>query len=195
MTNWAPIILTALGSGALGSIITTYGTQTRERRQARTQARDAIRRVQNLTFPVPTREQLTVGLDNLETSAMLARLPKKLTSLNREALYIRRDSMASVSETEPSAAPQVSAYDSDLAFASDHIAAETLRLLIDATWHPILGAPYRWWRTRQLARVMATHPRPGPRSRDKRRWERETIRKAKREMKRRRQSSRLSRLD
>jgi hypothetical protein len=55
MTDWAPIILTALGSGALGSIITTYGTQTRERRQARTQARDAIRRVENLTLPVPTR--------------------------------------------------------------------------------------------------------------------------------------------
>jgi hypothetical protein len=188
MTDWAPIILTALGSGALGSIITTYGTQTRERRQARTQARDAIRRVQNLTFPVPSREQLTTGLDNLETSAMLARLPKKLTSLNREALYIRRDSMASVAKAEPPDAPEFATYESDIAFASEHIAAETLQLLVDATWHPILGAPYRWWRNRQLSRVMATHPRPGPRSRDKRRWERETIRKAKREMKRRRMS-------
>lgn len=189
MTDWAPIILTALGSGALGSIITTYGTQTRERRQARTQARDAIRRVENLTFPVPTREQLATALDDLETSAMLARLPKKLTSLNREALYTRRDSMASVAELGPPDAPGPATYDSGIAFASQHIAGETLRLLVDATWHPILGAPYRWWRTRQLYRVMDTRPRPGPRSRDKRRWERETIRKAKREMKRDRRAS------
>ena len=81
MTDWAPIIFAALGSGALGSIITIYGTQTRERVQARAQAREAIRQVQNFTFPLPTHEQLTAALDQLETSAMLARLPKQLTGL------------------------------------------------------------------------------------------------------------------
>ncbi len=188
MTDWAPIILTALGSGALGSIITTYGTQTRERRQARAPAREAIRQVQNLTFPVPTHEQLTAALDNLETSVMLARLPKRLTGLNREALYIRRDVMASVAEADSPDNPESANSRSDMAFASDHIAGETLQLLIDATWHPALGVPYRWWRTRQLARVMDTRPRPGPRRRDKRRWERETIRKAKWELKPRRRA-------
>jgi hypothetical protein len=77
----------------------------------------------------------------------------------------------------------------ELAFLSDHIAGETLQLLIDATWHPILSTPHCWWRTRQLSRVMDTHPRPGPPPRDKRRWERETIRKAKQERNRRRQAS------
>ena len=36
---------------------------------------------------MPTWEQLTIALDDLELSAVLARLPKKLTGLNREALY------------------------------------------------------------------------------------------------------------
>ena len=180
MTDWAPIILTALGSGALGSIIATYGAQTRERRQARAQAREAMRQVQNLTLLVPTHEQLTAAPDNLETSAMLARLPRRLTGLNREALYIRRNVMASVAEADPPDDPESANSYNDIAFASEHIAGETLQLLIDATWHPTLGAPYRWWRTRQLARVMDIRPRPGPDRRGKRRWERETIRKAKR---------------
>jgi hypothetical protein len=76
MTDWAVVILAALGSGVLSSIITTYGTQTRERRQARAQAREAIRHVQSLMRHVPTHERLTGALDNLETSAMLAPLPK-----------------------------------------------------------------------------------------------------------------------
>ena len=189
MTDWATIILTALGSSVLGSIITTYGTQTRERRQARAQAREAIRQVQDLTFPVPTHEQLSAALGNLETNAMLAGLPKKLTGLNREALYIRRDFLARAAEPGPSSGSVLANPDTDMEFASDHIAAETLQLLVDTTWHPILSAPHRWWRTRQLSRVMDTRPRPGPRPRDKRRWERETIRKAKRERKRRRRAS------
>jgi hypothetical protein len=179
MTDWVPIIVAALGSGALSSIVTTYGTQTRERGQARAQAREAIRDVQNLTFPLPTHEQLTAALDQLETSAMLARLPKKLTGLNRETVFKRREVMASAAEAN-SPGSELASSDSDRAFAFEHIAAETLQLLVGATWHPILGAPYRWWRTRQLSRVMDIFPRAGPRPSDKRRWERDAIRKAKR---------------
>jgi hypothetical protein len=186
MTDWALVILTALGSGALGAIVTTYGTQTRERRQARTQVREALRQVQNLMRHVPTYEQLTAALDNLETSAMLARLPQELTGLNRDALHTLREHLASVAEPHPSDGPELADARSDTAFLSDHIAGETIQLFIDATWHPILSAPRRWWRTRQLSRVMDTYPRPGPRLRDKRRWERDTIRRAKRDRKRRR---------
>jgi hypothetical protein len=111
-----------------------------------------------------------------------------LTGLNRDALIIRNQLLDSAAEPHlpedlESAHPR-----SDLAFAIDHIASETLQLLIDATWHPIISAPYRWWRTRQLHRVTAIYPRPGPRPRDKRRWERETIRKANRERRRRRRA-------
>lgn len=70
--------------------------------------------------------------------------------------------MASVAEAGPPDEPKPANSRSDMAFATDHIAGETLQLLIDATWHPTLGAPYRWWQTRQLARVMDIRPRPGP---------------------------------
>ena len=40
------LTVTGLGAGVAGSVITLYGTQTRERRQARAQSREAIREVQ-----------------------------------------------------------------------------------------------------------------------------------------------------
>ena len=76
MTDWLTIAFTTLGAGAAGSIITTFGTQTRERRQARGEAREAIRQVQNLILQAPTYDQLAPALGNPETSAMLAGLPK-----------------------------------------------------------------------------------------------------------------------
>jgi hypothetical protein len=166
MSDWVTIVLTGLGSGVVGSVITTYGSQIRERRQARTQAREGIRNIQQILYGTSTQEELIVVLDGFETIAMLAGLPERLTRINRDAVLAYRAS--------------VSAHASDGEFLNHHIATETVRLLIDATWHPALKAPYRWWRTRRLYRVMHTGPRPGPRRRDKRRWERETIRKAKR---------------
>jgi hypothetical protein len=173
MTDWVPIILTAVISGSLGSVITTYGTQTGERRKARAEAREAIRQVQALIYPVPSREQLAAALDNLDTRAMLAGLPEKLTALNRDAQFWQRGIFESVESGDPYIATA-----NDVSFAVHHVAAETTRLLIDATWHPVLGRPRRWWLTRRLSRVMDT-PRPGPRPRDKRQWERKAIRKAK----------------
>jgi hypothetical protein len=190
MTDWVLTILASLASGAVGSILATYATQTRERRQARVQVRDAIRQVQELSYKVPTYGQLAAALDDLETSAMLAGLPRMLVSLNREALTINRSLIERVAE---GGSPQGSAFTGsgvDIRFAVDHISGETLQLLIGATWHPILAAPYRWWRTRQLTRVMNIRPRTGPRPRDKRRWERKTIRIAKQERKARRQAQR-----
>ena len=88
--------------------------------------------MQSLTFPVPTHEQLTVALDNLETASMLAGLPKKLTGLNREAFYIRTQINATIAEVDLPDDPGVTDVLSDVAFASEHISAETLQLLIDA---------------------------------------------------------------
>jgi hypothetical protein len=179
MTDWVPIVIAAIGSGALGSVITAYGTQTRERRQVRAQAREAIRQVQNITFPMRTQDQVDTALGNLETSAMLAGLPKKLTALNRQALWIHWQITNSHASSTPQDDAETARETSDLGFAADHVAGDTIQLLIDATWHPVLSAPRRWWRTRRLSAVMDQWPRPGPRPRDKRQWERKTIRKRK----------------
>jgi|SRR6185437_13989957 len=128
--------------------------------------------------PVPTFEQLAAALDNLETTAMLAGLSQKLVTLHSDALFTMRDGLASVNNPPPDD-PEVSSARSEMMFAADHIAGQTTKLLVDATWHPILGAPYRWWRTRQLSRLSATRPRPGPDRRGIRRWERKTIRESK----------------
>ena len=84
-SGWFPLILTTLGAGATGAVISTYGTQTRERRQARAAAREALRNVENLTPSPDTREQVAAALDAFDTSAMLAGLPRKVTVLHREA--------------------------------------------------------------------------------------------------------------
>lgn len=34
MTDWVPLLLTGLGAGVLGSVITTNGSQARQRREA-----------------------------------------------------------------------------------------------------------------------------------------------------------------
>jgi hypothetical protein len=41
-TGWMPLILTALGSGAISAVITTYGTQGRDRRTARVELMTAL---------------------------------------------------------------------------------------------------------------------------------------------------------
>jgi hypothetical protein len=133
MTDWVPIVIAAIGSGALGSVITAYGTQTRERRQARTQAREAIRQVQNLTHPLRTQEQVDAALASLETSAMLAGLPKKLTALNRQALWIHWQITGSYASPNPPGDAEAAGEVSDLAFAAGHIASDTTQLRIDAT--------------------------------------------------------------
>lgn len=134
--------------------------------------------MQNLMFSAPTFEQLAVTLDNLETSAMLAGLPAKLVALNRDVVFTRSEVLAGVNDPPPDD-PEVSNARNDIIFAADHISSQTTKLLIEATWHPILGTPYRRWRTRQLSRVNAARPRPGPDRRNIRRWERKAIRESK----------------
>lgn len=79
------LVITGLGSGFLGSVITTYGTQTRERRQARATARDALRHAEGIHDRSvryvggkiePSFQQLTDALNEFETAAMLAGLPR-----------------------------------------------------------------------------------------------------------------------
>jgi hypothetical protein len=88
MPSWVTLIFTTLGAGAVGSIITTYGSQTRERRAARAQARDCLRRAVNLARTLnPLHADITAALDELDTSAMIAGLPRGLVDLHREAPY------------------------------------------------------------------------------------------------------------
>lgn len=182
MSDWLSTALTALGSGALGAVITTYGAQTRVRREARSHAREMLRQLESSTRSNPTGQELSAALDNFETEAMLAGISRKLTELNRKAVddYWMTVTRWHVDEYAKSIKEHLDTHDGQAEFRAAHIQAETLRLLADATWHPVTHAPYRWWRTRQLWLVVHSGPRPGPRPRDKRSWERKAIREAKR---------------
>jgi hypothetical protein len=48
MTDWVPLLLTTLGAGATGAIITTYGAQASDRRAARAKARECLSNAENL---------------------------------------------------------------------------------------------------------------------------------------------------
>lgn len=166
MTAWATLAFTTLGGGAVGSIVTTYASQSRERRRARADAREAIRKADCLAADPPRspHNDFIAALDNLETAAMLAGLPRALTELHREAcewhwvLAINHWRL-----TQPQS-PGVPSYEEGT--GNDHQGIEALicwrtahqaaSLLAAATWHPWVSAPYRWYQTRRLTRVLRT---------------------------------------
>jgi hypothetical protein len=89
-------------------------------------------------------------MDELEISAMIARLPRTLIDLHRVArvrLWAARRAAGSTEDpilTDPAA------------IASVRVGTEAGQLLSAATWHPWLSAPYRWYRTRPLIKVFAS---------------------------------------
>jgi hypothetical protein len=78
------LVVTGLGGGAVGTIITTYGTQTYQRREARAAGRETLRYAEDLAYVQSEHKDIKATLARLETSAMLAGLPRKLTELHRE---------------------------------------------------------------------------------------------------------------
>ena len=186
MTNWPTLILTTLGGGAVGSLITTYAAQSTDRRTARAKARADLTTAENLSKSSGTGEishnQITAAMDDLDISAMIARLPRDLVALHRIArvrLWAAR--YAASPGEDPTARDPA-------AITSARVGIEAGQLLSAAMWHPWLTAPYRWRRTRQLTRLLDAG-RPGhsqsiKHSRQNRKqWERDLLKKAKQESK------------
>jgi hypothetical protein len=163
MTTWATLAFTTLGGGTVGSIITAYGSQFRQRRQARSDARQAIRKADRLAADPPRtpRPDFTAALDALDTAAMLAGLSRGLTELHREACerhwVLAIDHWMRTEAPRPIGTPPLEG-------STDHQVTEVLEcwrtahraasLLADATWHPWASAPYRWYQTRRLSRAL-----------------------------------------
>jgi hypothetical protein len=145
MTNWVPLILTTLGAGAVGSIITTYGAQASDRREARARARESLTKAENLSRGGDvTHEHITAAMDDLEISAMIARLSRTLVDLHR---VVRVRLWAARQAALPGEDPILT---DPGAIASVRVGVEAGQLLSAAMWHPWLTAPYRWYRTRRL---------------------------------------------
>jgi hypothetical protein len=169
------LILTTLGSGAVGAIVTTYGSQARRRRQARAQAREALRQVERLPRE-PARAKKTVdAIDAFEAVALVAGLPRALTDLYCEASLRVID----LAQTLPQG---TSRSDPEMDICS-RVASGAAELMASAIWHPWASAPHRWFRMRRLRRLlrwgMPTYAYLVGGGRRAGQWERRTIREGK----------------
>ena len=175
MSVWLTIVV-GLGAGAAGAIITTWGGQSRERRQARTDARDALQLAEQAIHASET----AIDDDGGSKPPRLASWkyarhwttskPGLCSPTSRAAWYTstarpclptspvpalksaRRPAPANANSTRP---PDSAAY---------YVANAVAELLTAATWHPWVSAPRRLWRTRQLSDIYAaadpTRPPP-----------------------------------
>jgi hypothetical protein len=149
--NWLLVIVPALVSGVLGSIVTTYGTQARERRAARTEVRTKLQLAEQLARHADSaedREQLVVALDHLEGAALTAALPHYLIRFYREMRLL-------VYETGGIAAPGGTYDPRSARVISIRLANSTAALVVRAIWHPWLSGLTRRWRMRRLRQILS----------------------------------------
>jgi hypothetical protein len=158
-TDWVTLALTTLGGGAVGSIVTTYTSQTRERRQARSDAREAITRAEKVAF-LRNEDAFHDALETLETKAMLAGMPRHLTTLYRKAresqLYYEARSGVIGKRGKEHVEEEISEANKWLTggMLAAGVATEAVQLFINATWHPWHAAPWRWYRARKLGLML-----------------------------------------
>jgi len=150
--NWALVILTSAGSGAIGAAVTTYGTQAKERRAARGEVRACLRRVEQLARHVDTSQggyhaHLVAALDDLPSAMLIAGLPYYLAAFYADVRLLEYARHV----TEP---PEERRRPRSHWLVSARVAHQTAVLLPRVIWHPWLSAPTRRWRIRRLQRTL-----------------------------------------
>lgn len=172
------VIPAVLGSSVVSTLITAYVTQSGERRRARAEVRAVLRVAESTAAEQEaTGPQMRAALDEFARVAQLARLPYRLVDLhfvaNNKVWDIRHLPMGeSVSRPVLETALRVS--------------SETFSLVVDATWHPYRSRWRVWRRIRRYRRILVAgvpeldREYAWPRHR-RRSWEREMLRKERRE--------------
>jgi hypothetical protein len=145
------VVAASLGSGAAAAIVTTYGSQTRERRAARVELAACLRRVEQLARQPATSQEyhvrLVSALDDLETAMLVAALPYYLVAFYRDVrllAYATRFT-ESAQERDQTRSHQLIA---------GRVAHQAANLLVKVIWHPWLTAPIRRRRIRHLQQVL-----------------------------------------
>jgi hypothetical protein len=176
MTDWVPLLLTGLGAGVIGSVITTYGSQARERRDARKEAlarlADADRAIGQSSSD--RRTILDAGRA-VGTAAMLVAVPMYVVDTYLLAYEAARDDR--LKWAPPRTTPQ------DPASVGIHTYREATELLTKVLWHPLLTLPVRRYRSRRIRRFLAGVLPAGTtiflrRTRGTRKWERAALQAA-----------------
>jgi hypothetical protein len=177
MTDWVPLLLTGLGAGVTGSVITTYGSQARERRDAR---KEALARLADADHAIgeasnDRRSALDAGRA-VGTAALLAAVPMHVVDTYLLAYDVARDDRLKW------APPRISPHDP--ASVGIHVYREATELLTKVLWHPMLTLPVRRYRSRRIRRFITGILPPGTtiylrRTRSARKWERAALQAAK----------------
>jgi hypothetical protein len=136
-----------------------FGSQTHERRKARAEAREAIKRAENVALH-GTNGDFNAALEDLETKAMLAALPRFLTDLYRDSRHAYLYYVQQEKEAEKASRDNKSGNETIEAGMSltGSTSAEAVRLFVNATWHPWAGAPRRWYQARKLGLMLEGSP-------------------------------------
>ncbi len=177
MPSWVTLILTTLGAGAIGSIITTFGSQARDRRDARKEVLIRVAEADRISGQAPSdRAAIRSAARAVASTAMLAGVPVHVVDTYLLAYDAVRDPQLTWAPQRLS--PQ------DPACVGIHIYREAVELLTNVLWHPLLTLPVRRHRSRHIQRFLTSLLPPGTpillrRPRGARKWEREAIQAAK----------------
>lgn len=151
MTPEWVVVTAAVASGILGSIVTVYGTQAKERRAARTEVRRYFQRVEQLARHREPSQQyyaiLVASLDDLEGAMLAAGMPRHLAEFYRRIQLL---AYATHFTTPPEDLDKPTAH----WLIAARVAHRTADLLADTIWHPWLSTPTRRLRMRKLQLIL-----------------------------------------
>jgi hypothetical protein len=141
-SGWIALVFTTLGAGVIGSIITTYGSQGRVRRKARSQALSVLQRIETARLGRTVGEGLAYDRKEfaaLEASCMVAGVPSQpvswLTALS-----------------EASAGPPS---DPGPIIATAYLIGYSSFLVQQSLWHPYLSRIFLYFRIWRLRRIVS----------------------------------------
>lgn len=83
-SGWLPFVVTTLGAGGAGSLITTLGSQSRERRRVRSEALECLQRTETTRMAQPLSGEPYYDADRfaeLQTKCLLAGVPRHVVTL------------------------------------------------------------------------------------------------------------------
>lgn len=146
--SWVTLVFTNLLAGATGAVITTHGTQSRARRDARGQVRTCLQHVETLARqPGVSPSDLASSVAQVEDAAFIAAVPRRVIAIYRDARLAADD--AERNWAEPARQHR---------YPDKHITRDAERkareLLVRVLWHPWLTMPTRGLRTWQLRRFL-----------------------------------------
>lgn len=171
------LIITGLGGGVIGSLITTYGTQAKERRVARVELLAVLARADKIVGQESsTNRDLGDAAREVVTAALLAGIPIYIadTYLLAYQAVRSKDLAWGPGQTVPQ----------DPATVGLHTYREAVRLMQLAIWRPLLSRLIRKRRSQRIRRFLTAVLPPDAviqvgRDAGTRKWERAAIRAAK----------------